>query len=140
MTSKFIYLIKILFYFIKKSKKLIFFYQRYKFFVVFDGNIKALCLANLDSDINDIEIFEFLSNILKKLFTKYTYEFLESAPNYSLREFVDVLKNEMKDFHKIKKKFKKDKKGLDFSFYSNEEMKQTFLNKSLGLFIFLFLF
>ena len=140
MTSKFIYLIKILFYFINKSKKLIFFYQRYKFFVVFDGNIKALCLANLDSDINDIEIFEFLSNILKKLFTKYTYEFLESAPNYSLREFVDVLKNEMKDFHKIKKKFKKDKKGLDFSFYSNEEMKQTFLNKSLGLFIFLFLF
>lgn len=88
-----------------------------------------------EETIEDEIIFGFLKNILVKLFTIYSREFLDKAPNFSLRDFVPTLKKEMHEFEKSKDKKKVLKKFRTFSEKREviDDLKQTFINKTIGI-------
>jgi len=102
---------------------------------VIDGNIKALCLIKNEEIIDDDVMFGFLKNILNEFFKKYTRDFIDKAPNFSLRDFVPVLKKEMHDFQKSKDKNKNLTKYRSFTErrISDDDLKQTFISRTIGI-------
>jgi len=65
----------------------------------------------------------------------YTKDYINKAPNFSLRDFVPKLKKEMKDFEKLKNKNNKNKKNQSFLDKKEltDDFKQTFINKTIGI-------
>lgn len=89
---------------------------------------------NLEDDV----VFAFLKNIINVLLTKYTRAYLDAAPNFSLRDFVPVLKKHMNEFGNSK-----DRKLIiqNFRTFSerretDDDLKQTFINRTIGNFLF----
>ena len=80
-----------------------------------------------------MEIFEFLKEILKQLFDEYSEKELIEARNYSLRDFVPVIKDKMRKF---KIKYYQEKKGkvinkMNNNDYSIDDYNQKFIDKSI---------
>jgi len=75
-----------------------------------------------------------LKNIINVLFTRYSREFLDKAANFSLRDFVSVLKKQMVEFENSKDKKNIIKKFRTISEISeiDDELKQTFINRTMG--------
>lgn len=75
-----------------------------------------------------------MKNIINSLFTRYSREILDKAANFSLRDFVSVLKKQMKEFENSK-----DKKNIIKIFRNfserreiDDELQQTFINRTMG--------
>ena len=106
--------------------------------MVIRGNFKALSLTKIEDNFSELQVFKFLNEVFFYLFEQYTEMRLEKAANFSLREFVTVLRDEMNNFKlKIEKRKKKKKKvnSTNFSFNSND-LSQTFIDKSIGNYCF----
>lgn len=75
-----------------------------------------------------------MKNIINVLFTRYSREFLDKAANFSLRDFVSVLKKQMVEFENSKDKKNIIKKFRTISEISeiDDELKQTFINRTMG--------
>lgn len=104
-----------------------------------DGNIKGLCLLKNQENFDDEVIFAFLKNIINVLFTKYTREYLDQAPNFSLRDFVCVLKKNMNEFQNSKQRKNIIIKYRTFSERrdTEDDMRQTFINRTIGIISFI---
>lgn len=91
-----------------------------------------------EDNIPEEQIEELLNEILLLLFDKYSEATLNKAANFSLREFVPILKQKMLHFKKnqLKNKRKNNKNKINFTYssYNNsqsDEISQSFIERVL---------